>query len=132
MSDLLRNTFKAALAERRLQRGIWCTIRDPLVAEMLAGCGFDWLMFDTEHSPMDPVSVLPMLQAVAPYPVSPIVRPGSLNAAEIKKLLDIGAQTILVPMVQNADEAAQAVAAVWHLRHVTGKVAVDFEKADDV
>ena len=124
MSDLLRNTFKAALAERRLQRGIWCTIRDPLVAEMLAGCGFDWLMFDTEHSPMDPVSVLPMLQAVAPYPVSPIVRPGSLNAAEIKKLLDIGAQTILVPMVQNADEAAQAVAAVTYppegIRGVSG------------
>lgn len=124
MSCLPRNTFKAALAERRLQRGIWCTIRDPLVAEMLAGCGFDWLMFDTEHSPMDPVSVLPMLQAVAPYPVTPIVRPGSLNAAEIKKLLDIGAQTILVPMVQNADEAAQAVAAITYpptgIRGVSG------------
>lgn len=124
MTDLPKNAFKAALRAGQLQRGIWCTIRDPLVAEMLADCGFDWLMFDTEHSPMDPISVLPMLQAVAPYPVTPIVRPGSLNPAEIKKLLDIGAQTILVPYVQSAQEAAQAVAAVTYppegIRGVSG------------
>ena len=124
MTDLPINRFKAALQARSLQRGIWCTLRDPLAAEMLAGCGFDWLMFDTEHSPMDPISVLPMLQAVAPYPVTPIVRPGSLNLAEIKKLLDIGAQTLLIPYVQDAAEAAQAVAAVSYppagLRGVAG------------
>lgn len=124
MTDLPKNAFKAALRAGQLQRGIWCTIRDPLVAEMLADCGFDWLMFDTEHSPMDPISVLPMLQAIAPYPVTPIVRPGSLNPAEIKKLLDIGAQTILVPYVQSAEEAAQAVAAVTYppegIRGVSG------------
>jgi len=124
MTDLPINRFKAALQARSLQRGIWCTLRDPLAAEMLAGCGFDWLMFDTEHSPMDPISVLPMLQAVAPYPVTPIVRPGSLNLAEIKKLLDIGAQTLLIPYVQDATEAAQAVAAVTYppagLRGVAG------------
>ena len=114
MTELPINRFKAALRDRRLQRGIWCTLRDPLAAEMLAGCGFDWMMFDTEHAPMDPVTVLPLLQAVAPYPVSPMVRPGSLNVAEIKKLLDIGAQTLLVPYVQNADEAAQAAAAVTY------------------
>ncbi|GAB4261240.1 MAG: 4-hydroxy-2-oxoheptanedioate aldolase [Pararhodobacter sp.] len=121
---MIENRFKAGLAARRVQHGVWCTIRDPLVAEMLALCGYDWLMFDTEHSPMDPVGVLPMLQAVAPYPASAIVRPGSLNLAEIKKLLDIGAQTILVPHVQTAEEAALAVAAVTYppegLRGVSG------------
>lgn len=113
MSHPLRhNAFKAALKEFRQQRGVWCTINDSLVAEMVAGCGFDWMMFDTEHSALDPISVVPLLQAVAPYDVSAIVRPGSLNAAEIKKLLDLGAQTILVPMVHNADMAREAVAAM--------------------
>ncbi|GKY90168.1 aldolase/citrate lyase family protein [Sinisalibacter aestuarii] len=124
MAALKHNAFKAGLREGRLQRGLWCTINDTLVAEMCAGLGFDWMLFDTEHSALDPLSVLPLLQAVAAYPVSPIVRPGSLNAAEIKKLLDIGAQNILVPMVQNADEAAAAVAAVEYppagIRGVSG------------
>ncbi|MCB1395290.1 MAG: 4-hydroxy-2-oxo-heptane-1,7-dioate aldolase [Rhodobacter sp.] len=114
MTDLPKNRFKAALAAMQLQRGLWCQIQDPLAVEMLAGEGFDWMLFDTEHSPMDALTVLPLLQAVAPYPVSAIVRPGSLNVAEIKKILDTGAQTILVPMVQNAEEAALAVASVTY------------------
>ncbi|MCI4661646.1 MAG: aldolase/citrate lyase family protein [Neomegalonema sp.] len=110
--DLIKNSFKAGLREMRLQHGLWCSIRDAAVAEMLAGCGFDWLMFDTEHAPLDPPSVMPLLQAVAPYPGAAIVRPGSLNPVEIKKLLDIGAQTILVPYVEDAEQAALAVASV--------------------
>lgn len=114
MPDLPKNTFKAAIARMELQKGLWCTMSDPLAAEMMADCGFDWMMFDTEHSPMDPISLLPLLQAVAPYPVTPIVRPSGLNAAEIKKLLDLGAQTLLIPYIQNAAEAAEAVAAVTY------------------
>ncbi|MCB1336153.1 MAG: 4-hydroxy-2-oxo-heptane-1,7-dioate aldolase [Maritimibacter sp.] len=124
MAGLRKNAFKAGLRDGRLQRGLWCTINDSLVAEMCAGLGYDWMLFDTEHSALDPLSVLPLLQAVAPYPVSPIVRPGSLNAPEIKKLLDLGAQTLLIPMVQNAGEAAAAVAAVEYppagIRGVSG------------
>lgn len=124
MTDLPKNHFKAALRDGRLQRGIWCTINDPLVAEMLAGCGFDWMMFDTEHSPQDALTVLPLLQAVAPYPVTPIVRPGALNPVEIKKLLDFGVQTLLVPYVQTADEARLAAASVTYppdgIRGVSG------------
>lgn len=112
MIDLPVNAFKAALLDNRLQRGVWCTLRDPLAMEMIAGCGFDWMLFDTEHSPLDAADVLSLAQAVAPYPVSPIVRPGSLNAAEIKKLLDIGMQSILVPFVENAAQAAHAAASV--------------------
>lgn len=124
MAGLKENAFKAGLREGRLQRGLWSTVNDTLVAEMCAGLGFDWMLFDTEHSAIDALTVLPLLQAVAPYPVSPIVRPGSLNPAEIKKLLDLGAQNILVPMVQNAEEAALAVAAVEYppagIRGVSG------------
>jgi 4-hydroxy-2-oxoheptanedioate aldolase len=110
--ELPRNHFKQALKQRHHQRGLWCTIPNSGVAELLAGCGFDWLLFDSEHSAMDPLSILPMLQAIAPYPVSAVVRPSSLNVSEIKKLLDFGAQNILVPYVQNAEQAALAAASV--------------------
>jgi len=111
MTDLPRNRFKAQLAAMQVLRGLWCQITDPLVAEMAAGAGFDWMLFDTEHAPLEAPSVLPLLQAVAPFPVSAIVRPRVLDVALIKKILDHGAQTILVPMIQNAEEAALAVAA---------------------
>ncbi len=110
--EMKKNAFKAAILEGRLQRGIWCSMTDPLAAEMMAGCGYDWMLFDCEHSPMDPIRVLPMLHAVSAYPVSALSRPSSLNAPEIKRLLDIGVQTLVIPYVQNAEEAAQAAAAV--------------------
>lgn len=121
---LPRNAFKAALLAGRPQVGLWCQINDTNIAEMLAGAGYDWMLFDGEHSVLDAVSFLPLLQAVAPYPVSPVVRPTSLNAAEIKKLLDIGAQTILVPYVQTVAEAELAAASVAYppegIRGVSG------------
>ncbi|WP_341485854.1 aldolase/citrate lyase family protein [Thioclava sp. GXIMD4215] len=124
MTDMPKNHFKAAMQAFEVQRGCWCSLRDPIVAEMLAVLGFDWLMFDTEHSPIDPATVLSQLQAVAPYKASSIVRPSCLNAAEIKKLLDLGAQTILVPMVQSAAMAQEAVDAVAYppsgIRGVSG------------
>ncbi|RAI04321.1 4-hydroxy-2-oxo-heptane-1,7-dioate aldolase [Acuticoccus sediminis] len=110
--ELRRNAFKAAIQNGERQIGLWCSMSDSSVAEMLAGCGYDWLMFDTEHAALDPLSVLPLLQAVASYPVSAIVRPTSLNVAEIKKLLDCGAQTLLIPQIQNAEEARLAAASV--------------------
>ncbi len=110
--DMPRNAFKAALKEGRTQIGMWVTIPDPGVVELLAGCGYDWLLLDTEHSAMDAVDTMRLMQAAAPYPVSTIVRPGWNNPVEIKKLLDCGAQTLLIPYVQNADEATAAVAAV--------------------
>ncbi len=110
--ELPKNTFKKALAEGRRQIGLWCAIPDSGVAEMLAGCGFDWLLFDTEHAALDEVHVLPLLQAVAPYPVHAIVRPDALNPAEIKKILDVGAQSILVPYVETVEQARLAAASV--------------------
>ena len=92
------NPFKANILNGQRQIGLWCSINDSNIAEMLAGCGFDWLLFDTEHTPMSPLEVLPLLQAVAPYPVHPIVRPGSLDPAEIKRFLDCGVQSLLILM----------------------------------
>jgi 4-hydroxy-2-oxoheptanedioate aldolase len=112
--ELPKNTFKAAIKAGKQQIGLWCSINDSTIAEMLAVCGYDWMMFDTEHAAIDAISIVPLLQAVAPYPVSPIVRPGSLNPVEIKKLLDNGAQTLLIPYVQNADEARLAVSSVTY------------------
>ena len=110
--DLPRNHFKHALREGRGQIGLWCSLPGPYVAELLAGAGFDWLLFDTEHSPGDVLTVLPQPQAVAPYPVAPVVRPAANDPVLIKQFLDIGAQTLLIPYVQTADEAARAVAAM--------------------
>ncbi len=124
--DLPKNAFKAAIAEARPQLGLWSAIRDPGVSEMLAGCGFDWIVLDCEHSARDVPEVLAGLQAMAPYPVQPVVRVKSLDVAEIKKMLDAGAQSILVPYVQNAEEARLAAAAVTYppegLRGVAGSV----------
>lgn len=110
--DLPVNPFKAALRNGRQQIGLWCSIPNSGVAELLAGCGYDWMLFDAEHAALDAVNLTPLLQAVAAYPVHPVVRPASLNPAEIKKLLDIGAQSLLVPYIQTADEARLAAASV--------------------
>ncbi|OWA82658.1 4-hydroxy-2-oxo-heptane-1,7-dioate aldolase, partial [Klebsiella pneumoniae] len=76
---------------------------------LLAGECFDWLLIDGEHAPNTVATVLNHLQAFAPYPSQPVVRPSLNDPVQIKQLLDVGAQTLLVPMVQNAEEARLAV-----------------------
>ena len=110
--NLPENHFKRALREGRQQIGLWCSLPGSYAAEAVAGSGYDWLLFDTEHSPGDPLTVLAQLQAVAPYDVSAVVRPASNDTVLIKRFLDLGAQTLLIPYVQNADEARAAVAAM--------------------
>ncbi len=110
--DLPKNHFKQALKESRQQIGLWCSLPGAYAAEAVAGSGYDWLLFDTEHSPGDPLTVLAQLQAVAPYNVSAVVRPASNDTVLIKRYLDLGAQTLLIPYVQNAEEAKSAVAAI--------------------
>jgi 4-hydroxy-2-oxoheptanedioate aldolase len=107
------NTFKAALKSgERAQIGLWLGLADPICAEICAGAGFDWLLIDGEHAPNDVRSILAQLQAVTPFPVHPIVRPVIGDVPLIKQLLDIGAQTLLVPMVESAEQARQLVAAM--------------------
>lgn len=112
--DLPKNTFKAALKAGQQQIGLWISIANAASAEAVATCGFDWVMVDTEHTPNAPEQVQAMLQAIAPYPTHAGVRPGWNDAVEIKRLMDAGAQTILVPYVQTAEEARAAVAAVLY------------------
>jgi 4-hydroxy-2-oxoheptanedioate aldolase len=105
------NKFKQALGQGKQQIGLWCTLTSPYAAEVVAGSGFDWLLLDTEHSPVDIEGVLGQLQAVSAYDVTPIVRPASNDPVLIKRLLDIGVQSLLIPYVQSANEAQAAVAA---------------------
>jgi 4-hydroxy-2-oxoheptanedioate aldolase len=122
--NLPENHFKRAIREGRQQIGLWCSLPGSYAAEAVAGSGYDWLLFDTEHSPGDPLTVLAQLQAVAPYDVSAVVRPASNDTVLIKRFLDLGAQTLLIPYVQNAQEARAAVAAMRYppdgIRGVSG------------
>jgi 4-hydroxy-2-oxoheptanedioate aldolase len=106
-----RNAFKQALGEKKVQIGLWHGLANSYVSELLATAGFDWLLIDGEHAPNDPRTVLPQLQAIAPYSVAPVVRPVIGDVALIKQYLDIGVQTLLIPMIETAEQAAQMVAA---------------------
>jgi 4-hydroxy-2-oxoheptanedioate aldolase len=109
----LTPTFRDALADSpRPLVGMWVCTGSPLVAEICAGAGLDWLLIDMEHAPNTLDSVLAQLQAVAAYPVTAVVRVPSNDAVMIKQVLDLGAQNILVPMIESEADAAAAVAAV--------------------
>lgn len=109
--DLPRNTFKHALAAGEPQIGLWLSLASNYSAEVCAGSGFDWLLIDTEHSPNELDMVLGQLQAIAPYPSHAVVRVAWNDPVIVKRTLDVGAQTLLFPFVQDAQEAARAVAA---------------------
>src|SRR5207302_514491 len=109
--QLRENAFKDALRASRPQIGLWVGLADAYVTELLATAGFDWLALDAEHAPNDPRSILAQLQAMAPYPVHAVVRTASGDATLIKQYLDIGAQTLLIPMVESAEQAQRVVAA---------------------
>ncbi len=108
--DLPRNHFKHEIAAGRQQIGFWCSLASHVSVEIVAGSGFDWLLLDTEHSPNELPMVFSQLQAAAPYPVHPVVRVPWNDMVTIKRFLDIGAQTLLIPYVQSAEEARNAVA----------------------
>ena len=109
------NTFKQALAQKQAQIGLWLGLADPYSTEICAGAGFDWLLIDGEHAPNDVRSILAQLQTVAPYASHPVARVpmghGHMGEALIKQYLDIGVQTLLVPMVDTAVQAAALVRA---------------------
>ncbi|MDO9285975.1 MAG: 4-hydroxy-2-oxoheptanedioate aldolase [Aquabacterium sp.] len=106
------NRFKAAMQAGTPQIGLWVGLADANAAEALAGTGYDWLLLDGEHAPNDPRSILQQLRAVAPYPVQPVVRPVVGDVALVKQYLDIGAQTLLIPMIDTAEHAALMVQAM--------------------
>ena len=111
ISDISRNEFKRAIIARKPQIGLWSSLCSNITVEILAGAGFDWLLLDTEHAPNEPLMVLGQLQAITGTTTSPVVRVTWNDAVTIKRHLDIGVQSFLIPFVQNAEEARRAVQA---------------------
>ncbi|MFF2389778.1 HpcH/HpaI aldolase/citrate lyase family protein [Agromyces sp. NPDC058104] len=104
-------TTRIAAADRP-QVGMWVCSASPLVAEVAAGSGLDWVLIDAEHSPNDLQTILHQLYAVSAYPVAPVVRPPIGDPVVIKQYLDLGVQNLLVPMVDSAEQARALVRAV--------------------
>lgn len=117
MSTSAFNPFKAALANGQRQIGFWLSMADAYLAEVSATAGFEWLLIDAEHAPNDVRSILAQLQAVAPYSAEAVVRPVNGDPALLKRLLDIGARNLLVPMIDTAVQARACVAAVRYPPH---------------
>jgi 4-hydroxy-2-oxoheptanedioate aldolase len=122
--ELPRNSFKHAIAAGQLQIGLWCSLCSNITVEIVSHSGFDWLLLDTEHSPNEVPDVLSQLQAMQAGTAQAVVRPAWNDMVLIKRYLDIGAQTLLIPFVQNADEARRAVEATRYppggVRGITG------------
>jgi len=112
--DLPQNPFKRALKAGKAQIGLWSSLSSNYSVEVIAGAGYDWILLDCEHSPNDLESLLTQLQAAAPYPSHPVVRVPWNDMVTIKRVLDIGAQSLLIPYVSTAEEAR---AAVSHTRY---------------
>ncbi|OAI51841.1 5-keto-4-deoxy-D-glucarate aldolase [Betaproteobacteria bacterium SCGC AG-212-J23] len=108
--DLPQNPFKRALKANKVQIGLWSSLSSNYSVEVIAGAGFDWILLDCEHSPNELESVLAQLQAAAPYPAHPVVRVPWNDMVTIKRVLDVGAQSLLIPYVSTAEEAKAAVA----------------------
>lgn len=112
--DLPRNRFKLGLNSGVTQIGLWLGIPDNTVAELVASAGFDWLLIDHEHGPFELRTVMSHLQVMAGYEVAPVVRPASDDPSLLKKFLDIGAQSLLLPMVEDAGQAQRIVQAGYY------------------
>ncbi|MGX9355070.1 aldolase/citrate lyase family protein [Roseobacteraceae bacterium S113] len=125
------NPFKAALARGELQLGCWLGLADPYVAEISAGAGFDWVVVDNEHAPNDLRSTVAQLQVLAARGAHPVVRPPIGEAWIIKQLLDGGAQTLLIPMVESAEQARALVDAVTYPPHGVRGVGSALARASD-
>ena len=107
--DLPQNAFKRALAAGKPQIGIWSSLSSHIVAEILAHAGYDWVLLDTEHSPNELPMVQSQLHAMVGGSATPVVRPAWNDMVLVKRFLDIGAQSLLLPYVQTKEEAENAV-----------------------
>lgn len=107
-----KNTFKAAIREDRFQLGLWVALASPYAAEIVSGSGYDWLLIDGEHGPNDIPLLSSQIQAVDRSASHPIVRLPVGETWMIKQILDTGAQTLLIPMVESVEQARALVRAV--------------------
>lgn len=118
MAQMKKNSFKSALKGNEAQIGMWVGLANSYSTELLATVGFDWLLIDAEHAPNDVTTILQQLQAIAPYQAQgtsqPVVRPPVGDPVLIKQYLDVGVQSLLVPMVESAEQAKQLVSAMHY------------------
>lgn len=112
-----QNPFKKALAAGEMQYGCWVALADTFSAELMGQAGFDWLVIDAEHAPNDLRSILGQLQVIASTDAHAVVRVPVGETYLLKQVLDAGAQTVLVPMVESADQARQLVCDVTYPPH---------------
>jgi 4-hydroxy-2-oxoheptanedioate aldolase len=141
--DFPVNRFKQALRAGRPQVGLWSSLASAAATEILADSGFDWMLIDTEHAPNETPMVADQLRAASLGTASPVVRPAWNDQVILKRLLDVGVQTLLVPFVQSPEEAARAVAATRypprgirgvasvHRSNRYGRIPDYFSRADD-
>jgi 4-hydroxy-2-oxoheptanedioate aldolase len=108
---MIANHVKQRLRAGKPAFGTLLNFGDPLVAEMMASVGFDWLLVDTEHGPIDLATMATMFATITRYPVAPFVRVHELTEASVKRVLDAGAWGVLAPNVRTRDEAERLVAA---------------------
>jgi 2-dehydro-3-deoxyglucarate aldolase/4-hydroxy-2-oxoheptanedioate aldolase len=109
--ELPANLFKRAIASGKAPVGTWLMSGAPSTAEALGCAGFDFLVVDMEHVPLDVAAMIEILRTIAGTPAQAIVRPPWNDVVMVKRAMDAGAQSLLFPFVQNADEARRAVAA---------------------
>src|SRR6187549_1308928 len=107
--EMPHNALKRAIRDGKAQIGLWSSLSSNYTVECIAGAGFDWILLDSEHSPADLENLLGQLQAAAPYPTHAVVRVPWNDMVTIKRTLDVGAQSLLVPYVNTAEEARAAV-----------------------
>ena len=110
------NHFKRKLKTQQ-QIGLWVGLADAYGTEIAANAGYDWLLIDGEHAPSDLRTTLSQLQSIAAYESQAVVRPPIGSVQLIKQLLDIGAQTLLIPMVETVEQAELMVKAVRYPPH---------------
>lgn len=125
-----RNAFKARPTAGTPQIGLWVGLGDPSAAELAAGIGFDWLVIDAEHGPNGLRDILAQLRAVGTR-AHPVVRTRDDDRAILKQMLDIGAQTLLVPMIESAEQAREAVRSVNYPPHGVRGVGAALARASD-
>ncbi|MBD9662029.1 2-keto-3-deoxy-L-rhamnonate aldolase [Pantoea leporis] len=129
MQDPLKNPFKAGLAKGETQIGLWLSSTSSYLAEIAATSGYDWLLIDGEHAPNTVQDLYHQLQAVAPYRSQPVIRPIEFQTALIKQVLDIGARTLLVPMIDTAEQAQALVKATRYPPYGTRGVGAGVARA---
>ena len=109
-----QNSFKQALQSGSQQYGLWLGLCNALSAELCGHCGYDWLLIDAEHAPNDLNSIHTQLLAIENTPSHAVIRLVDDNPALIKQVLDLGAQSLLIPMVETAEQARALVSAVHY------------------